>query len=190
MLDEADREIDSREASRAEVEAWLAREYAGVRVRFVPMRNPGSRPRKQRNVTDRALRYRANADPPPGPRICALCGSRRNVEVGHANSREEDNSPANLFWTCRRCNTKSGITLKRAGIGRRTRQYNPTAAGAENLGQWMNAVTSMKGEGGTMAVADAVAMIRATPPDERSRFAREIWAIRRRRGTDRSAVPF
>jgi hypothetical protein len=53
----------------------------------------------------------------------------------------------------------------------------------------MNAVTSMKGEGGTMAVGDAVAMIHATPPEDRSRFAKEIWAIRRRRGTD-SMVPF
>jgi len=48
---------------------------------------------------------------------------------------------------------------------------------------------SMKGEGGTMAVADAVAMIRATTPDERSRLAREIWARRRQHGTER-AVPF
>jgi hypothetical protein len=54
----------------------------------------------------------------------------------------------------------------------------------------MNAVMSMKGEGGTMAVADAVAIIRATPPEERSRFAQEIWDRRRRRGTDRTAVPF
>ena len=46
-----------------------------------------------------------------------------------------------------------------------------------------------EGEGGTMAVADAVAMIHATPPEQRSRFAKEIWAIRRRRGTDRN-VPF
>jgi len=53
----------------------------------------------------------------------------------------------------------------------------------------MNAVMSMKGEGGTMAVSDAVAMIHATPPEDRSRFAREIWERRRRRGTDR-AVPF
>jgi len=105
------------------------------------------------------------------------------------NGYEEDNSPANLFWTCRSCNVQCGNTLRRAGLGRLTRQFNPTAAGAENLGQWMNAVMSMKGEGGTMGVSDAVAMIRATPPEQRSRFAREIWAIRRRRGTDQT-VPF
>jgi hypothetical protein len=53
----------------------------------------------------------------------------------------------------------------------------------------MNAVTSMKGDGGTMSVADAVAMVRATPPEDRSRFAREIWAKRSKRGTDKG-VPF
>jgi hypothetical protein len=53
----------------------------------------------------------------------------------------------------------------------------------------MNAVMSMKGDGGTMTVSDAVAMIHATPPDDRSRFAKEIWTIRKRRGSDR-VVPF
>jgi hypothetical protein len=48
----------------------------------------------------------------------------------------------------------------------------------------MNAVMSMKGDGGMMAVADAVAMIHATPPEDRSRFAKEIWGIHRRQGTD------
>ncbi|MGH9663199.1 MAG: hypothetical protein ACRD9L_02100 [Bryobacteraceae bacterium] len=44
----------------------------------------------------------------------------------------------------------------------------------------MNAVMSMKGDpGGNMPVADAVALIRATPPDQRSRFAKEIWNRRR-----------
>jgi hypothetical protein len=136
------------------------------------------------------LRYRANADPPPGPRICCLCGSRRNVEVGHVNGHEEDSAPGNLFWTCRACNVRCGNVLRRAGLGRLTRQYNPASEGAPNLGAWINAVQSAKGDpGGNMPVAEAVAMIRATPPDERSRFAREIWDQRRRRGTDR-AVPF
>lgn len=144
--------------------------------------------RKEGRVTDRALRYRANADPPPGPRICALCGSKRNVEVGHVDGHEENTAPVNLFWTCRSCNVKSGNAMRRAGLGRLTRQYNPVE-GAENLGQWMNAVMSMKGDGGTMAVGDAVAMIRATDPADRSRFAREIWARRRQHGTDRP-VPF
>jgi hypothetical protein len=85
-------------------------------------------------ITDRALRYRANRQPPPGPRICCLCGATRNVEVGHVNGHEEDTAAANLLWTCRGCNVRCGNTLRRAGIGRLTRQYNPAGAGAENLG--------------------------------------------------------
>jgi hypothetical protein len=49
----------------------------------------------------------------------------------------------------------------------------------------------MKGESHEMTVPAAVEMIRATPPARRSEFAREIWARRRERGTDRGdSVPF
>ncbi len=73
--------------------------------------------------------------------------------------------------------------MRRAGIGRKTQQRNPAGnGGAENLGQWLNAVTTIKGDpGGNMAVADAVAMIRSTPSDQRSKFAKEIWNKRRSR---------
>jgi len=135
-------------------------------------------------VTDRALRYRAHACPPPGPRICCLCGGARNVEIGHINGREEDAAPANLFWTCRSCNVRCGNTLRAAGIGRRTRQFNPAAQGAKSLGQWLTAVMSMKGESTAMSTPAAVAMIRATSPEQRAEFARQIWERRRERGTD------
>jgi len=52
--------------------------------------------------------------------------------------------------------------FKRAGLGRRVAQYNP-GRGAESLGAWMAAVESMKGESDQMSVADAVALIKATP---------------------------
>jgi hypothetical protein len=84
-------------------------------------------------------------------------------------------------------------TLRRAGIGRRTRQYNPVdSTGAKTMGQWLAAVQSMKGASDQMPVSDAIAMIHATPPEKRSAFAREIWRLRRAHGTDRSAgeVPF
>jgi hypothetical protein len=55
----------------------------------------------------------------------------------------------------------------------------------------MQAVMSMKGQGGEMSVADAVAMIHNTPPARRSDFAEQIWSRRRKRGTDKpGAVPF
>jgi hypothetical protein len=79
-------------------------------------------------------------------------------------------------------------------LGRRTRQYNPASDGAQTLGAWLNAVASIKGEGGTMAVSDAVALIHATPPEARSEFAREIWNKRRQRhgptGRKNNEVPF
>ncbi len=129
-------------------------------------------------VTDRALRYRANANPPKGPKQCLWCNSKKNVEVGHLDGHEENNKPENLHWTCRSCNTALGAAFKKLGIGRRTRQYNP--AGAETLGQWLNAVQSLKGEsGGTMDLDAAVEMVRYTSPVKRSEFAREIWAKRR-----------
>ena len=82
--------------------------------------------------------------------------------------------------------------FKRQGIGRRTRQFNPSG-GAESLGAWMAAIMSLKGESNQMSVADAVELVHATPPDRRSEFAEQIWARRRERGTDRPAsseVPF
>ena len=122
--------------------------------------------------------------------MCAFCGSTRNVEVHHLDGHEEHTEPANLIWACRRCNTLIGVVLKRAGLGRRTQQFNPAATGARSLGQWLTAVMSMKGESDTMSVPAAVEMIRATPPERRSEFAREIWHLRRQRGTDKWGVPF
>jgi len=109
------------------------------------------------------LRYRANAAEcrPPGPPVCAFCGSTRNVEVGHLDGHEEDTDRLNLIWNCRSCNTKLGVIFKRLGLGRPTRQYNPEARGAESYQQWALAVMSMKGESDAMTVPAAVEMIRA-----------------------------
>lgn len=150
----------------------------------VSIRNP------EPEVTDRALRYRANATPPAGEKICCFCGARRDIQVGHVDGHEERNTSDNLVWTCRRCNALCADTFKRNGIGRLTRQYNPSSHGATNLGQWTLAVQSMKGESDAMSVRDAVAMIKATPQSRRSDFAHEIWSRRRQRGTDKWGVPF
>jgi hypothetical protein len=109
---------------------------------------------------------------------------------GHISGDERDSAPENLIWNCRACNTGLGIIFKRAGIGRRTRQFDPLEAeGAKSLGQWLTAVMSMKGETDAITVPAAVEMIRATPPEGRSQFAGEIWRRRRDRGTDKQ-VPF
>jgi len=56
----------------------------------------------------------------------------------------------------------------------------------------MTAVTSMKGQSDAMTVPAAIAMIHATPPERRSQFAKRIWSLRRKHGTDKktSDVPF
>lgn len=77
--------------------------------------------------------------------------------------------------------------MARAGLGRRTVQFNPASQGAKSLRQWVTAVRSMKGESAEMGTAAAVEMIRATPPERRSQFALQIWEIRRRLGTDQKA---
>jgi len=74
--------------------------------------------------------------------------------------------------------------MKRQGVGRRTRQYNPrNGEGAQTLAQWMAAIMSMKGESDQMPVDAAVEMIHATPASDRSRFARQIWRLRREHWT-------
>ena len=105
----------------------------------------------------------------------------------HLDGEEKNADPANLVWACRSCNTTVGVVMGRAGLGRRTRQFNPRAVGAQSLGQWVTAVLSMKGQSDAMEPAAAVEMIHATPLERRSEFARRIWKIRRERGTDRWA---
>lgn len=137
----------------------------------------------RQNITDRGLRYRANRAIPDHAKVCAFCGKRGGVEVGHVNGDESDTLPVNLTWTCRPCNVVAGNTLRNAGRGRLTNQYNPgKGGGASNVGEWMNAVGAItphvdrgnRGLASTMSVGDAVAMIRATPHSRRSEFAARL----------------
>ena len=148
----------------------------------------GARWRKPSDeITDRAARYRANTREcrPLGSPICAFCGTVRTVEVHHLDGEERNTDPANLVWACRRCNTLIAFVMKRAGIGRRTRQFNPDSEGAQTLAQWVTAVLALHGKSDAMSLQDAITLVRATPADQRSRFAQSIWRIRRERGTDR-----
>jgi hypothetical protein len=153
--------------------------------RFIDAQNNPATPWWKRSnprleVTDRAFRYRANATPPPGPKLCAFCGTNRKLQVGHVDGHEENNEPENKIWTCRSCNMLHANTLRAAGIGRLTRQYNPAARGAETYRQYALALMSMKGESDAMTVPAAIEMVHATSADQRSRFSREIWRLRRR----------
>ncbi len=154
-------------------------------------------------VTDRALRYRANANAPDGPEVCCFCGSKESIDVGHMDGHEENNDPSNLAWLCRSCNVASGNAMRSAGLGRLTRQYNPK--GATTVGEWVQAVgaiTPHKGRkyagrnyglASEMPVAEAVAIIRATSPAKRAQFARELGkhkSARRRSNPENSAAHF
>ena len=148
-------------------------------------------------ITDRGYRYRANNAIPEHPKVCAFCGARPQqvkLMVAHLDGHEENTAPDNLSWSCRPCNTVASNTLKNAGLGRATRQFNPTkGGGAANVGEWIQAVGAIhprvqsgKREGqfetkprnadlsSSMSVSDAVAMIRATPHHKRSQFAAQL----------------
>ncbi len=135
-----------------------------------------------RAITDRAKRYRANhpAVKPTGLKVCAFCGSRRNVGVHHHDGDESNNRRSNLFWACKSCNAKEAARMKKAGQGIRVRQYNPKEAGAYTLPAYMKAI-----EQHAPGAHDAGGkIIHETPPSRRKRFAREIWDLRRAHGTD------
>lgn len=122
-------------------------------------------------ITDRAKRYRANASPPPGPRRCNFCASRRNVDIDHITGDETDDTPDNLMFLCRGCNTLKGITQARNRIGTRTRQYNP--ARAPTFSEFKNAAAVLLGTA-RGSVAQATAAIRATAAATRAKYAARI----------------
>lgn len=140
---------------------------------------------KRGKVSDRARRYRAVACRPPG-KNCYFCGRPERslpepLHVAHIDGDERNSVDYNYGLTCRSCNAIVAHVMKDAGLGRRAVQYNPSA-GAKSVGQWLAAVMSMKGESDQMPVDVAVDMIHATPAATRSRFAQEIWSLRRRSG--------
>jgi len=154
------------------------------------MQRPSSR------ITDRARRYRARALAGPRDR-CIYCGQPRPRDIDHISGDESEGAAENLAPVCHSCNTGKGLLFARLGIGTKTRQFNPRAArksqvkdgaGAVNLAQWLQAVTSIKGRG-PWSVQEAVKMIRATPRADRSAYASEIWRRRRARGTAGRARP-
>jgi hypothetical protein len=125
-------------------------------------------------ITDRAKRYRANRNPPPGPRRCAFCASRQNIDIDHITGDESDQDPENLMYLCRPCNTRKGITQARNRIGVRTRQYNPQGR-APTLSQFRSAAGILLGvRAGD--VGTATELVRRTPPAKRAEYSAKIEA--------------
>ena len=76
-------------------------------------------------ITDRAKRYRANQETSDWPKVCMFCGSTKDLQVDHIDGFEENGEPENLLILCRSCNQLKSAVYKKAGMGRRTVQYNP-----------------------------------------------------------------
>jgi hypothetical protein len=145
--------------------------------------NPGwLKPADQ--VTDRALRYRAWHEDvvPLGRMQCVFCGAVDNVLPHHVNGNETETVRENLVWACKSCNGKVGHTLRKHGIGRLTKQYNPGKGRPRSrsaaMAEYGAAIKVMRGqfEGD---VAKAVATIRSTPPDVRSAYTSRTWSTRK-----------
>lgn len=137
---------------------------------------PCIRTKKSGQVTDRAKRYRANQEDalPAGPRRCNYCGVKKNVVVHHVQGTEDQ---ADTTWACRSCNTRLGRWMKRVGIGKRTRQYNPGKA-IPDYSHYMWSIGVARGV--IQGDADqAWADILATDPELRSRWTRESWGARK-----------
>lgn len=54
-----------------------------------------------------------------------FCGETKDLQVDHLDGFEENGEPENLLWLCRSCNQLKSAVYKKAGMGRRTVQYNP-----------------------------------------------------------------
>ena len=124
-------------------------------------------------ITDRAKRYRAHRNPPPGRKICNFCASRQNVDIDHVTGDESDDDPANKIYLCRPCNTRKGIVQARNRIGSRTRQYNPFRV--PTFSQFKAHAATLLGVG-PGDPAEATAAIHATPPEKRAAYAAQIEA--------------
>ena len=148
-------------------------------------------------LTDRAKRYRANATV-SGSRRCFASGVSNPRDVHHIDGNESNCDKRNLARCCRPCNTKIANAMRKAGIGIKTRQYNPKrrktggGTGANSLGQYLSAVQIVRGDQ-PGNVASAVKTLQATSSSERSQYAAQIWKIRKERygpSGRKDSVPF
>lgn len=152
--------------------------YTITRIISNPPRKPVS------EITDRAKRYRAQANV-PGPKRCVICGKDPGkLQVMHLSGDESDGEKKNLGYGCRSCNGKLSAAWKKLGSPIRTRQYNPSSSGVPTFQQYAWGVSNHErgahDEGG--------AIIHATPRSKRIEYAKRIAAIKV--GKRRSELPF
>jgi hypothetical protein len=148
---------------------------------YIP--NPAT-PRRLRPVeciTDRAKRYRANANPPAGPKLCGFCGARQPRDIDHIDGDEGNGTGWNLTRLCRTCNARKAIVQKKAGVGTRTRQYNPQRFPAPpnkqpSFAEYVKAVLILRGDQpGNVRRAGEV--IQLTDQSHRDQYTRRIASV-------------
>jgi hypothetical protein len=108
--------------------------------------------------------------PQDAPAVCFACGVVRGLEIGHLDGHEENQAPENLAYTCRSCNVTCANTLRKAGAGRLTNQYNP----ARNRTHYMNAVNVMLGRSRDMSLRSAIQTVQGTSHVNRAAYARGL----------------
>lgn len=128
------------------------------------------------SLTDRAKRYRANSPAVRPPmNNCGYCGNAGRLDVEHIDGDEANADPWNLIAACRPCNTVKGIVLQAAGMGRRTRQFNPAPRrrAVKALPEYRRNVAILLGRA-PGSVPAAVASLQATAPGVRARLAAQL----------------
>lgn len=144
---------------------------AGGPMCGVHSKKTGKNPKPASQITDRAKRYRATRNSPPGRKLCNFCASKKNIDVDHITGDESDGEPQNLMYLCRSCNALKGVTQARNRIGVRTMQFNP--APKTSFREFQHAAAVLLGIRRGSA-ADATAQLRATPPAKRAEYAERI----------------
>jgi hypothetical protein len=122
-------------------------------------------------ISDRAKRYRANRNPPAGPRRCAFCAKSGKLDIDHIDGDEANGHAWNPQYLCRSCNTKKGVVQTKAGEGRRTVQMNP--APVPTFRQYVDAVRILRGDVAGNA-RKAARTLQATLQAKREEFAGRI----------------
>lgn len=152
-----------------------------LQATIIPGRIENGRFRPTSEITDRAKRYRANKSDATPKKHCFSCGAKNPRDRAHIDGNESNNDPRNLAPQCRSCNVRFANTLHKAGVGKKTRQYNPKKrASSPSLGAYLSAIAIARGDQ-PGNVTSAVRTLQATTPAQRSQYAKRIWEIRRER---------
>lgn len=147
-------------------------------VTITPGRVQNGRFLPDSQITDRAKRYRANRADATPKKHCFSCGAKNPRDRAHIDGNESNNHPSNLAPQCRSCNVRMANTLHRAGIGQKTRQYNPRNPKRPSIGAYVHSIQVLRGEE-KGNVQSAIKLIHDTPPGVRHEYGKKLWEFRK-----------